>query len=236
MRHGVRSWLRTYPNESLPISIWEKEGGVGQLTSIGKQEITEFANYFTSFYNNTEFKADRVNARTTCCNRTIDSTELFLRTIFKERILTTCNRKSKIIHDKALCPRFTQLRQWSRNTPEYLRTVQANSEFLRNMSRLSGLANLNYYHMWEIADHMLVNEAHGLPLDDWILENKEQIVRANDHTFYIDFVTLEMGKLISGGILNSIVSNMKREVAGKSSFQLNVYGIVSVNLFECLWR
>ena len=96
------------------------------------------------------------------------------------------------------------------------------------MSRLSGIVDLNYYHMWEIADHILVNEAHGLELDDWVLENKKQILIANDHTFYIDFVTLEMAKLISGGILNNIVLNMKRQVSGKSSYQLNVYGIVSI--------
>ena len=127
MRHGVRAWLRTYPNESLSISIWDKEGGFGQLTATGKQEIVEFANFFKETYQEVDFEANDVIARTTCCNRTIDSVQLFLFTLFNEKINTTCNRKSKIIHNKAYCPRYTQLREWSRNTSEYKETVAENS-------------------------------------------------------------------------------------------------------------
>ena len=66
------------------------------------------------------------------------------------------------------------------------------------MSTESGIPNLDYYHMWEIADHILVNEPHKLPLTSWEIANYKEIMKANDYTFYIDFVTTEMGKLISG--------------------------------------
>ncbi len=72
------------------------------------------------------------------------------------------------------------------------------------MSLLSGINldnPLNYYNMWQIADNILVNEANGLPIQQWEKDNLDEIMIANDYTFYIDFVTVEMGKLVSGKII-----------------------------------
>ena len=66
------------------------------------------------------------------------------------------------------------------------------------MENLSGIKNLDYYHMWEIADHILVNIPNNLPLTQWQIDNLYLIEKANDYTFYIDFVTIEMAKLIAG--------------------------------------
>lgn len=46
---------------------------------------------------------------------------------------------------------------------------------------------------------------HGLPLSQWVQDNYDKIMKANDDRFYIDFVTVEMGKLISGRRLRSRV-------------------------------
>ncbi len=100
-----------------------------------------------------------------------------------------------------------------------------NEQFLRNMSNLSGIANLSYYDMWEIADHMLVNEAHGLPIPSWIDENRHEINTANDHTFFIDFLNDEMGKLVAGGLLNNVVESIKSRVLGQSDMELFIYGV-----------
>ena len=48
---------------------------------------------------------------------------------------------------------------------------------------------------------------------------------ANDYTFYIDFVTVEMGKLVAGGLLNSIVANINLKVKG-SAFKLYHFAVV----------
>lgn len=96
------------------------------------------------------------------------------------------------------------------------------------MSVKSGITDLSFYHMWEIADHYLVNLAHGLPISNWIEENLETILWINDYTFYIDFVTIEMGRLVSGGLLNSITENIKTKAANENHRKLYVYGIVSI--------
>ena len=95
------------------------------------------------------------------------------------------------------------------------------------MANLSGLTNLNQYMMWQIADKAMVEEAHNLTLDEYIKDNYDKIMEMNDYTFYIDFVTTEMGRLISGGLLNDMVKNIKKKVAGSKN-ELYVYAVVSL--------
>ena len=87
-----------------------------------------------------------------------------------------------------------------RSTSSYLAFQEENKEFLELMIQQSGLTNLkdNVYMIWQIADKAMVEEAHELELEQYIIDNYDKIMELNDHTFYIDFVTVEMGKLISG--------------------------------------
>ena len=72
-------------------------------------------------------------------------------------------------------------------------------------------------------------------------------MEANDYTFSIDFITIEMAKLISGlknnfkinlplylnfiflkgGLLNDIIVNIQNKINNQDSKQLFMYGIVS---------
>ncbi len=96
------------------------------------------------------------------------------------------------------------------------------------MKQNSGIKKLDYYELWQIADHILVNEAHNLPLQNWQVENYDKIMRANDYTFEIDFKTQEMAKLVSGQLLNTIVSNINAQISSETSNELFIYGIVSI--------
>ena len=99
------------------------------------------------------------------------------------------------------------------------------------MATKSGIKDLSFYHMWEIADHYLVNLAHGLPISNWVLENLENILRINDFTFYIDFLTVEMGRLVSGLILNDIGQNFKSTILNQNYKKLHIYGAVNLYIF-----
>ena len=68
------------------------------------------------------------------------------------------------------------------------------------MSKLSGMprSQLDMYHIWEIADHIMINIPNGLEITDWERENEATIMYLNDMKIYLDFVTLEMGQLNSG--------------------------------------
>lgn len=131
-----------------------------------------------------------------------------------------------VLHANALCPRYDELRQQMRSTPEYLAMQNGNKDFLNLMANESGLTNIinNQYMIWQVADKAMVEEAHNLTIDQYITDNYEKIFELNDYTFYIDFVTEEMGKLISGGLLNRIVNNINKKVNG-SSQELYIFGV-----------
>ena len=85
-RHGVRSWTRNFPNEPLNQSVWDEYGGLGQLTSVGIKQMTQFGLYFSKHYRElmkTPFNQSRVKAISTDYNRTIASIKHFLKGIFR---------------------------------------------------------------------------------------------------------------------------------------------------------
>jgi len=71
---------------------------------------------------------------------------------------------------------------------------------MAKMSSLSGIppTELDMYHIWEIADHIMVNLPNGLEITDWQKEHMKTIMYLNDLTFYVDFITTEMAQLVSG--------------------------------------
>ncbi len=80
-RHGVRSWVQNYPNETIPVSYWDQFGGLGQLTSVGVKQMTEFGDYFKNYYNklmNKQFDTNKIFAKSTDYNRTEESVKAFL--------------------------------------------------------------------------------------------------------------------------------------------------------------
>ena len=83
---------------------------------------------------------------------------------------------------------------------------------MANMSNLSGLPpeELDMYHIWEIADHIMVNLPNGLPITEWEKENEKTIMYINDLTFYVDFITTEMGQLNSGRTFYLKIKGKKR--------------------------
>ncbi len=84
-RHGVRSWVSNFPNEPLSPSIWDKFGGFGQLTNYGVKQMTEFGNFFKTYYQNKfSFEANKIYVKSTPYNRTIQSAKAFLNGLLGE--------------------------------------------------------------------------------------------------------------------------------------------------------
>jgi hypothetical protein len=125
------------------------------------------------------------------------------------------------------------------------------------MSNVSGITDLPLYQIWQIADHIMVNEPNGFPITEWQKANRKTIMYLNDLVFYHDFSTEEMSKLVGGlylkknirsplyvlrsfnimnifskhdkgGLLNSIISNINGMVNGSSTKTLHVYGLVCI--------
>ena len=95
-RHGIRTWLQTYPGEPLPVSIWDSQGGLGVLANVGKKQMTEFGQFFAKYFKDSiKFDPTQTFVRTTDYNRTIASAQCFLRGVFGENSITINNTPRK---------------------------------------------------------------------------------------------------------------------------------------------
>lgn len=220
-RHGARSYLHDYPAETVDKSHWDKFGGYGSLTDVGNKNLYELGNYIQNHYKLETLNCREIEAVSTNFTRTIDSTKAFLKPFDCDKIPISTG-DHEIFNSP--CPRYKQLKSQAHNSPEYLALAKKYEDFIQLMATKSGIKDLSFYHMWEIADHYLVNLAHGLPISNWVLENLENILRINDFTFYIDFLTVEMGRLVSGLILNDIGQNFKSTILNQNYKKLHIYG------------
>ena len=84
VRHGVRSILREYPNDPHE-DYWNKYGR-GQLHPVGMKQLQDYGafimNRYSSFINST-YDHNRVYARSTNYDRTLQSAGAFLAGAFK---------------------------------------------------------------------------------------------------------------------------------------------------------
>lgn len=84
-RHGVRSILIDYPNDTTK-TYWDKYGGYGQLTAVGMNQLYDFGLFFKDRYSSfldPVYKKSQVFARSTDYDRTLQSVESFLAALYK---------------------------------------------------------------------------------------------------------------------------------------------------------
>jgi hypothetical protein len=78
-----------------------------------------------------------------------------------------------------------------------------------------------------------LKESHGIKQPKWVLDNYHTIMHLKDKTFFVDFLNMEMAKLISGNLYAEILDNIKDKVNG-STYEAFLYGAVSVLLSKFL--
>ena len=76
-----------------------------------------------------------------------------------------------------------------------------------------------------IVKFLKFKQAHNISLPQWILDNYQKIMAANNFGWQLDYETVEMAKLTSGGLLNSIVVNINSKVQG-SAFKFFHFSII----------
>lgn len=145
LRHGIRTILQTYPTYPVPTSYWQSLGGFGVLSYKGIQQMNSFGKYLRTYYGsflNLTYDASRVYVRSTDYDRTLQSMEALLSGLFPPAnsyqqwdptlnwfpipVHTTSLATDTILHANAPCPRYDYLRQYWRNSTEYLSVQNAN--------------------------------------------------------------------------------------------------------------
>jgi testicular acid phosphatase len=84
-RHGIRSVLLTYPNDTKG-QWWPRYGGLGQLTPAGMRQMSLFGQFFRNKYQtflNPTYDRSRVFIRSTDYDRTLQSAYSFLSGVYK---------------------------------------------------------------------------------------------------------------------------------------------------------
>ena len=86
IRHGSRSVLKNYPTEEIPLSYWDKYGGLGQLTPAGTRQLYEYGKFTRNLYKDfisSTYHPAKHYARSTDLDRNLNSGYAFLAGLFQ---------------------------------------------------------------------------------------------------------------------------------------------------------
>ncbi|XP_028340484.1 lysosomal acid phosphatase isoform X3 [Physeter macrocephalus] len=102
------------------------------------------------------------------------------------------------------CPRFEQLQNETRRTPEYQNESIQNAQFLDMVANETGLTDLTLETVWNVYDTLFCEQTHGLVLPPWASpQTMQRLSRLKDFSFRFLFGIYEQAEKarLQGGVL-----------------------------------
>ncbi|GAB1286574.1 Lysosomal acid phosphatase [Apodemus speciosus] len=232
-RHGDRSPVKTYPKDPYQEEKWPQ--GFGQLTKVCPQEGMlqhwELGQALRQRYHgflNTSYHRQEVYVRSTDFDRTLMSAEANLAGLFPPSEAQHFNPNISwqpipvhtvpITEDRLLkfplgpCPRYEQLQNETRQTPEYQNMSIQNAQFLDMVANETGLANLTLETIWNVYDTLFCEQTHGLLLPPWASpQTVQRLSQLKDFSFLFLFgihEQVQKARLQGGVLLAQILKNL----------------------------
>ncbi|XP_036181873.1 lysosomal acid phosphatase [Myotis myotis] len=220
-RHGDRTPVKTFPRDPYQEDEWPQ--GFGQLTKEGMLQHWELGQALRQRYRgflNTSYHPQEVYVRSTDFDRTLMSAEANLAGLFPPIGMQRFNPNISwqpipvhtvpIAEDRLLkfplgpCPRYEQLQNETRQTPEYQNESIQNARFLDMVANETGLTDLTLETIWNVYDTLFCEKTHGLVLPPWASpQTMQRLSRLKDFSFRFLFGIYEQAEKarLQGGVL-----------------------------------
>lgn len=247
--HGVRSPLTQYPDN--PNNIWSKYSrSTGQLTDVGMRQMLKSGRKLRAKYPHLSKTYDltRTWAFSSDSDRNIQSAQLIMTGMYQPSegyanwtddstlsgfmpipIRTAPSECDTIFRRHATCARFIQLQAEAKLN----NSAKENSStaFLYKMRCMSSI-ELTYYDLWKLGDKAIVDAAHNLTVEMYITQNLPRLMEIRDDNYYVTYLySMEQAKLISGSLLNQLVTYFDQKINATTDNEFYLYTGVRPLLF-----
>ncbi|KAM9301921.1 lysosomal acid phosphatase [Gastrophryne carolinensis] len=220
-RHGDRSPVKAYPKDPYQESAWPQ--GFGQLTQVGMRQHWELGQALRARYKgflNESYDRHEIYVRSTDVDRTLMSAEANLAGLYPPNgsqvfnpdiawqpipVHTVADSKDRLLKFPILpCPKYVQLLEDTRHSPEYVNKTRENLDFLHLVANETGLPDCSLESVWIVADVLFCEAKHNFSLPAWatpdLLERLRELKDFN-FRFLFGIIEQEQKARLQGGVL-----------------------------------
>ncbi|KAM3856133.1 lysosomal acid phosphatase isoform 2-T2 [Vipera latastei] len=228
-RHGDRSPVKTYPRDPYQESAWPQ--GFGQLSQEGMQQQWDLGRALRRRYYgflNASYNRQEIFVRSTDFDRTLMSAEANLAGLYPPEeqqvfnpniswqpipVHTVPDDMEKLLRfPLSPCPRYEQLQNETRQTPEYINMTLQNMQFLKMVANMTGIQDVSLESVWSVHDALFCEKMHKMHLPAWVNPVvMAKLKELKDFSFNVLFGIhrqVEKARLQGGVLLSQIRKNL----------------------------